>query len=244
MRPSSDSQQLHFDSYARSYEAASGLTTPVAGRNIDRTARRHAAYLAAAPPGPVLELGAGTGFLTRHLAPLLAARPYLATDISDGMLSVARSAGRHLENVEWRHEDALALDVPDSWAACVVGHGVLHHLPLAESLTEISRVLAPHGRLAFCEPHLLNPLVFAQKKIPPCRPSLDTPGETALRAGQMRALLRAHGFTDATIIHVGFVPSGVRDPFALLVERAGYAAERLPLVRYLGASLLIYASRQ
>ena len=59
--------------------------------------RQVAAHLAGLCPktlaGPVLEIGAGSGLLTRLLVPRLAAGPYVALDLSPGMLAHAAMPG-------------------------------------------------------------------------------------------------------------------------------------------------------
>lgn len=96
------------------------------------------------PPGSeVLELGAGTGLVTRTASP--SARRYVATDQSAGMLSVLSS--RTL-GVETQTADATALPFGDESFDAVVAANLLHLLPRPElALTEANRVLRPDGRL-------------------------------------------------------------------------------------------------
>lgn len=96
-----------------------------------------------APDARVLELAAGTGALTRLLAPLVAERgSYAALDVSPAMLAAAHLDGRVRQVVADLHEVPL----PDSWAdlvVCSLGPPLSH-----EAVAEAARLLRPGGRFA------------------------------------------------------------------------------------------------
>ena len=99
----------------------------------------------------VLELGAGTGFLTINLAlaGCLDGAELTVTDISSGMLDVCVENGRrHGVTLQPQPGDAEALPFPDASFDLVLGHAFLHHLPdPAAALAEAHRVLVPGGTL-------------------------------------------------------------------------------------------------
>lgn len=74
-----------FDRAGSGYEAAAVVQREVAHRLAEACPQRLT--------GPVLEIGAGSGFLTRLLAPRLEAGPYVALDIAPGMLRPAAMPG-------------------------------------------------------------------------------------------------------------------------------------------------------
>lgn len=74
-----------FDRAGAGYEAAALVQREVALRLAETCPQTL--------PGPVLEIGAGSGFLTRLLAPRLETGPYLALDLAPGMLRPAAMPG-------------------------------------------------------------------------------------------------------------------------------------------------------
>jgi len=101
------------------------------------------------PEQTVLDVGAGTGFLTVEAAKR--ARRVIALDFSDSMLEEARIK-LHGRNVEFKVGSAEDIPLPDSSVDCVIGNMVLHHCPRpAVAVNEMARVLRPGGTLAFSD---------------------------------------------------------------------------------------------
>jgi ubiquinone/menaquinone biosynthesis C-methylase UbiE len=101
------------------------------------------------PNHTVLDVGAGTGFLTVGAAKL--ARRVIALDFSDSMLEEARTklVGK---NVEFKIGNAEDIPLPDSSVDSVIGNMVLHHCPRpAVALNEMARVLGPGGILVLSD---------------------------------------------------------------------------------------------
>ncbi|MGC4193250.1 MAG: methyltransferase domain-containing protein [Thermomicrobiales bacterium] len=101
-------------------------------------------------PSRVLELAAGTGVVTRHLADMLPSIvPIVATDLSQAMLDQAAAEGiaRH---VEWRQADAMDLPFPDaSFDLVLCQFGVMFFPDRAHAYAEARRVLQPGGVFLF-----------------------------------------------------------------------------------------------
>jgi SAM-dependent methyltransferase len=98
----------------------------------------------------VLEVAAGTGVVTRHLASQLpAAVRIVATDLNQPMLDHAASVGT-ARPVEWRQADAMQLPFADrSFDAVVCQFGVMFFPDKARAFTEALRVLRPGGVFLF-----------------------------------------------------------------------------------------------
>jgi SAM-dependent methyltransferase len=90
----------------------------------------------------VVELGAGTGKLTRALAAL--GVRVVAIEPDSRMLAVLREHG--LEGIEGTAE---AIPFEDGQADAVVAGSCLHWFELADALREIHRILRPSGRFGF-----------------------------------------------------------------------------------------------
>lgn len=101
--------------------------------------------------GQVLELAAGTGIATRALRDALPGDvTIIATDLSDGMLAVAKEKFAPTDRVEWGIVDATHLPFEDaSFDAIVCQFGIMFFPDEAGALRECRRTLKPGGVLLF-----------------------------------------------------------------------------------------------
>jgi SAM-dependent methyltransferase len=119
------------------------IFAPYAGDLAQRVAR--------AEPAAVLETAAGTGALTRALAPLLPAdASYTVTDLNQPMLDHARSRQPPDARIAWRQADAMHLPFPDaSFDAVCCQFGAMFLPDRVAGYRETRRVLRPGGRFLF-----------------------------------------------------------------------------------------------
>ena len=101
------------------------------------------------PESTVLDVGAGTGFLTEGAAKI--ARKVIALDFSEAMMSEAR-AKLGQGNIEFKIGNVEQIPLPKASVDAVIGNMVLHHCPSPEAaVREMVRVLVPGGRLVLSD---------------------------------------------------------------------------------------------
>jgi ubiquinone/menaquinone biosynthesis methyltransferase len=129
-----------FERIAPTYDALNRILSA----GVDRRWRDRAiAEALEAPPGPVLDLCAGTMDLTATLARALPRERIVAIDFSPGMLDAGRRKAPRAEVVVG---DAMALPFEDAtFAAVVCGFGVRNFGDPARGAREALRVLRPGG---------------------------------------------------------------------------------------------------
>ncbi len=102
-------------------------------------------------PGTVLETAAGSGVVTRALAPRLSpAASYMVTDLSQPMLDYAASRQPQDNRMTWRQADALALPFENAAFDIVCCQfGAMFFPDRQSGYREARRVLKPGGRFLF-----------------------------------------------------------------------------------------------
>jgi ubiquinone/menaquinone biosynthesis C-methylase UbiE len=109
---------------------------------------RRAAFFS---PSAVLEIAAGTGVVTRALAPKLSAgASYIVTDLNQPMLDYAASRQAPDNRITWRQADALALPFEDAAFDLVCCQfGAMFFPDRSSAYREAKRVLKPRGHFLF-----------------------------------------------------------------------------------------------
>lgn len=104
----------------------------------------------------VLDFGAGSGALTRHLARSLDRGGHVVwLDVAEPWRDAARRKLSALNNVEYVLGDVREADLPDASCDAAVVHYVLHDLPPEERqpvVNALAAKLKPDGRLFLQEP--------------------------------------------------------------------------------------------
>lgn len=141
-----------FDRIASIYDLMNRTMTA----GLDREWRRRAAERAEPAPGDqALDACCGTGDLALELADRVGpGGAVIGCDFSERMLDLARekAAERGVRNARFEWADVLELPYADGrFDAVTVGFGVRNFADLDRGLAELSRVLAPGGRLVILE---------------------------------------------------------------------------------------------
>lgn len=155
----------------------------------------------------VLEVAAGTGLVTRVIAPVVGR--LVASDYAEAMVRrlADRAQEEGLDNVEVRQLDVLALDGTESYDA-VVAANVLHLLPdLDGALSALLSVLRPGGRLVvptYC--HRQNLLSRATSA---AMSAFGFPGQRQLDLDRLQQLMTERGLVvRRAVLLPGLLPIG------------------------------------
>jgi len=164
------------------------------------TARFEQVLDEAASGGRALEYGCGTGG-SNGLALARRGVQVDGIDISPVAIDQANDAARAagLTDLLLYHVvDAEHLEFPAASFDLVFGSGILHHLDIEQSLSEIARVLRPDGRAVFFEPMGHNPAINLYRWL---TPAMRTPDEHPLLVGDFALARRFFGVVQ-TDLHV------------------------------------------
>ena len=198
---------------------------------------RHAFHVL--PGERILELGAGGGLWTDHLARVLREEnPITAAVFNENLLPAAARP-----NVRFLHVHSLA-DLPPESFDYVVGTAILCHDGYEENLRAIHRLLKPGGQLMFFEANYWNPQVGLKNTIPWLGRKMGNAScQIGLRKYHLMKLASLHGFTEIDVIPYDIIHP--RTPRALVrtLQSAAFIAEHAPLLRELCGTLYIRARK-
>ena len=141
-----------FDHIAPAYDRLNRLMS----LGIDRSWRRTALkWLRPHRPQQMMDVATGTGDFALLACRMLRPQSLVGTDISEGMMQVARHKAREAgldDRIRFRREDCEALTFSDaSFDAVTVAFGIRNFEHLDRGLREMCRVLRPGGHLVILE---------------------------------------------------------------------------------------------
>jgi ubiquinone/menaquinone biosynthesis C-methylase UbiE len=146
--------RAHFDQWSATYESGRGA------RRLQSVQTAALGALALNAGDALLDLGCGTGAAVREAA--LAVRRAVGFDLSPAMIEQARTLAADLDNVEFRVGDVSGpLPFTGGEFTAIVCTTAFHHfLQPLDTIAEMSRVLAPHGRVVIADANRRHPAVF------------------------------------------------------------------------------------
>jgi SAM-dependent methyltransferase len=193
-----------------------------------------ASRVAMRKPACVLEIAAGTGVVTRHLANALAPDVRIvATDLNQAMLDRAAAVGTS-RPVEWRQADAMQLPFPDeSFDVVVCQFGVMFFPDKPKAFSEARRILRPSGAFIFNVWDAIEHNEFAQV--------VTLALQEMFPADPPRFMARTpHGYSDTGLIARHLAEGGFarRPMLTTLAATSRAASPGIPAIAYCQGTLL------
>ncbi|MGI8731436.1 MAG: glycosyltransferase [Solirubrobacteraceae bacterium] len=195
------------------------------------------------PGESVLEIGAGSGLWTKHLADVLRGEnPMTAAVFNSDLAEQARAA--NLANTEVVEVGDMATDLPDESFDYVVGTAILCHDRYSENLREIHRVLKPGGRILFFEANFWNPQVLVKSVVPAIGRAAGTARcQIGMRKYRLMQAVSRQGFTDVEIIPFDIVHPRTPAKMVPAVQQTAFVLEHLPGLKEVCGTLYIWAKK-
>jgi ubiquinone/menaquinone biosynthesis C-methylase UbiE len=175
-----------------------------------------------------LEIAAGSGVVTRDLAPRLpSGANYIVTDLNQPMLDYAASRQPPDARIKWRQADALALPFEDAAFDLVCCQfGAMFFPDRISGYREARRVLKPGGHLLFNVWDRIEENIFAD--------DVTTALAKMFPADPPRFLARTpHGYHDTALIRRELEAAGFsRVAIDTRADQSRASSARLPAVAY------------
>lgn len=105
------------------------------------------------PDGPVLEIGAGTGFLSKHLMGMFKNRDLIISDFSENMIQFCEENYSEFDSITFETLDAEQTAWPEKKYALIAGNYVAQWFKYpSQTLSKIASSLVPGGLLLISFP--------------------------------------------------------------------------------------------
>ena len=166
------------------------------------------------PEMSVADVGAGTGYMTSGLAPLV--RQVYVLDGSAAMLDVARQNLQEYQNLVFQMTDGVSLPLPENSVDAVFANMYLHHIPdPLIAIQEMARLLKPGGRLVITDMDA-HPFDWLKDEMADVWQGFER--------AQIRAWFKAAGLVNIVIESTGEVCSS-KSQTTSIVDPSGRSAE-------------------
>ena len=121
----------------------------------------------------VLDYGCGSGSITQKIAALKPSKLF-GIDISEVSINKAMENAKILNlQINYSVDNCEETKFKNETFDLIFGSGILHHLNLNKSVSEINRILKSDGEMVFLEPLGTNPLINLYRKLTPNSRSAD-----------------------------------------------------------------------
>ena len=148
----------------------------------------------------VLDFGCGTGNFTEKVINFNP-KKIVAVDISEEAIKKAKNnPSLNRKNIEYRVENCEDLNLNSDSIDVAYGSGILHHLNLNKSLSELKRILKKDGKIIFIEPMATNPIINLYRKLTPNARTSDEHPFRSSDIGLIKSL-----FVNVEVKYYGFL---------------------------------------
>jgi dolichol-phosphate mannosyltransferase len=193
------------------------------------------------PGESILELGAGSGLWTEHLASVLRGENPITAAVFNAEFA---QSPREIPNTRFLKVGNFEQDIPAESFDYVVGTAILCHDQFSQNLASIHRLLKPGGQILFFESNYWNPQVFVKNHV---KPIGRWAGEASCQVGMRRyKLMKAashQGFTDVEISPYDIVHPRTPRTLIPLLQSSAFVMEHTPLVKEMCGTLYIWAKK-
>lgn len=244
MKNISKKNQNEIDHFTKLPNIWWGLKTPAGQRRYDIKLKLFQRKCNLSKASSILEVGCGNGEFTKRLMTVIPAGTMLtATDITPKLISNNRELIKD-KKVIFKVNNLESLDFPNNKFDIVCGISILHHVKPNKALSEIYRILKKNGEIFFTEPNMLNPQIFITQHIGFLRKIVEfSPDETAFYRWSLKKEFKKTQFKSIEIVNIDFLHPYIPSLLITPVEKLSLVAERIPFIRELSGSLLVYAKK-
>lgn len=188
----------------------------------------------------ILDLGCGTGILSKHILSLNPNVNIYGVDISPKAIAIAKKNLKKFRNAKFTVGDTGVLPYKDNFFDIVAGNSILHHISLDEAIPEIIRVCKNGSKVWFSEPNYLNPQILIQKNVPFIKSLMqDSEDERAFFKWEMSKELKRYDFKDIKVRPYEFLHPLIPESHIDKFVKFCIFLEKVPLVRELAGTIEI-----
>lgn len=192
------------------------------------------------PGETILELGAGSGIWTEHLADVLRdENPITGVVFNRRFLRESTRPG-----IQYKYVEDLTRDLEPESFDYVVGTAILCHNGYEHTLRELYRLLKPGGQLLFFEANYWNPQVALKNAIPWLGRKMGNAScQIGLRKYKLMRMASQRGFAEIDVIPYDIIHAWTPRSLVFGLQSVAFLAEHAPVLREMCGTLYIRARK-
>jgi len=195
------------------------------------------------PGESILEIGAGSGLWTEHLAAVLGGEcPITAVCFNQNLAECARR--KSIPNATVLEVKDFLENLAGRQFDYIVGTAILCHDQYAYHLSLLYQLLKPGGQILFFEANFWNPQVLLKSVIPPLgRWAGNASCQIGVRKYRLMKAASHQGFTNVEILPFDIIHPLAPRRLIRLLESSAFIIEHAPFIKEFCGTLFILAKR-